>query len=360
MPAPEPRPGVLDITPYKGGASKAAGAARVYKLSSNESALGASPAALEAIRANAEAPERYPDGSATELRAALAALHGLEADRIVCGAGSDEVLQLLCRAYLGPCDAIVQSEHGFLVYAIAATGCGARVVKAPERDLTTDIDAVLAAVDSDTKIVFVANPNNPTGTWIPRADLLRLRDGLPDGVILVVDAAYAEYMDDPDYEDGFDLARNRDDVVVTRTFSKIYGLGGLRLGWGYCPPAVADVLNRIRGPFNVASTALAAGLAALGDQAFVERNRAHNAAERARLVAALEARQFVVTPSAGNFVLVRVPGDGRARALHDRLAAGGVLVRDVAAYGLPEHLRVSIGSTEANDAFLAALDGSAP
>ena len=358
MTAPTPRPGILDITPYKGGASKSAGAARVWKLSSNESALGASPKAIAAHEAASSELERYPDGGASDLRASLAALNGIDAERIVCGAGSDEILQLLCQAYLGPGDAIVQSEHGFLVYAIAATACGARVIKAPERELTTDVDALLAAVDDTTRIVFVANPNNPTGTWVSSAEIARLRAGLPDGVLLVIDAAYAEYMDDPAYDVGIDLARDRDDVVVTRTFSKIYGLGALRLGWGYCPAAVADVLNRIRGPFNVTAPALAAGLAAVGDQTFVARNRAHNTAERARIATALAERQIATTPSAGNFVLAHFPDADRAASVISRLAARGVLVRGVAAYGLPAAVRISIGSTEANDALIAALDGA--
>jgi len=356
MTAPTPRPGVLDITPYKGGASSAPGGGPVWKLSSNESALGASPAAIAAYEAAGAALERYPDGSAKALREAIAQTCGLDAKKIVCGAGSDEILQLLCRAYLGPGDAILQTEHGFLVYGIAATGCGARVVKACERDLTADVDALLAAIEPDVRIVFLANPNNPTGTWIDKGEVRRLRKGLPEGVLLVLDGAYAEYMDDPAYEAGAALVDERDDVVMTRTFSKIHGLGGLRLGWGYCPPAVADVLNRIRGPFNISAAAIAAGAAAVRDVEFARRNAEHNAAERARLTRALAARGYETTPSAANFVLLEAGGADEADGLVAALAARGVLVRGVAAYGLPTKVRVSVGSVAANDAFLAALD----
>ncbi|HLY54991.1 MAG TPA: histidinol-phosphate transaminase, partial [Stellaceae bacterium] len=268
---PVPRPGILDIAPYVGGESRIAGVDKVIKLASNEGALGPSPRAVAALEAHAGRIHRYPDGSVAELRQALAGKWGIEADRIVCGNGSDELIGLLVRAYAGPGDEIVQSRHGFLMYGIAAKSVGAAVVMAPERDLTADVDAMLAAVGERTRLVFLANPNNPTGTYLPEAEVARLHRGLPEHVVLVLDSAYAEYVARPDYEPGVTLVRHAENVVMMRTFSKIYGLGGLRLGWGYFPPAIADVMNRLRGPFNVSSAAEAAGLAALEDTEFVER-----------------------------------------------------------------------------------------
>lgn len=358
MTSPTPRPGILDIKPYKGGSSKAPGAAKVYKLSSNESALGASPAAMEAYRAAGDHLELYPDGSAAALREAIGALNGLDPSRIVCGAGSDELLQLITKAYAGAGDSVVQSQYGFLVYSIAARACGAQARFAPEKNLTTDVDAMCAAVDETTKIVFLANPNNPTGSYIPSVELRRLREQLPDGVLLVVDAAYAEYMEAPDYEDGARLVEERDDVVMTRTFSKAYGLAGLRLGWAYCPPSVADVINRIRGPFNVTTAALEAGRAALADRDFLARNIAHNRHERERLSQDLARLGLDYVPSVGNFLLVRFPDEDGKRAA-DALAflkRRGVLVREMDPYGLGEYLRISIGPEEANRACLDALE----
>ncbi|MEM9169006.1 MAG: histidinol-phosphate transaminase [Pseudomonadota bacterium] len=349
MTAPQPKPGVLDVAPYVPGAPAAARApVPVYKLSANESALGPSPAAMDAYATAQGALHEYPDGGATALREALAEAHDLDAARIVCGAGSDELLQLLARAYAGPGDAVVQTAHGFLVYAIAAQACGADVRVAPERALTADVDAILEAVDETTRIVFLANPNNPTGTYLPADDLARLHAGLRDDVLLVVDAAYAEYLDAPDYETGAALVDAADNVVMTRTFSKIYGLGGLRLGWAYCPAAVADALNRIRGPFNVSAPAIAAGVAAVGDVDFVARNRDHNRRERARLAQALGALGIDATPSAANFILAHFASPEAAGATRAWLAERGVAVREMAAYGLPSSLRLSIGSTAAN------------
>lgn len=355
MTAPTPRPGILDIAPYVGGAAKAPGAARVYKLSSNESALGPSPKAAEAARAAASSIHLYPDGSAAALREKIAEVHGLDAARIVCGAGSDELLQLLARAYLGPGDSAVQTRHGFLVYALATQGCGAEIRFAPEKNLTADVDAILASIDETTRVVFLANPNNPTGTYIPDTEVRRLREAMPDGALLVLDAAYAEYMEAADYDAGAALVDERDDTVMTRTFSKIYGLGGLRLGWAYCPAPVADALNRLRGPFNVSSAALAAGVAALEDQAFVAKNREHNRRERERLAQQLARLGLDFQPSVGNFILVRFADAATASVVQAALRAGGVIVREMAAYGLADCLRVSVGAEEANTRFIELL-----
>lgn len=357
MAAPVPRPGILDIKPYVGGESHLAGHDRVIKLASNEGALGPNPKAVAAYQAVAPVMHRYPDGAATELRQAIAARHGLDAARIVCGAGSDELLQLLTKGYAGPGDEVLYSRHGFLVYPLAALGCGARPVTAEEVDLTASVDNLLAAVTPRTRIVFLANPNNPTGTYLSSDEMKRLRAGLPENVLLVVDAAYAEYVGRNDYTPGIELVDAGDNVVMTRTFSKIYAMGGMRLGWAYCPPAIADVLNRIRGPFNVTSSALAAGKAAVEDTAFVEMVKVHNDYWRPWVAEELTRIGLEVVPSVTNFVLVRFPaGEGRNAAAADaHLRGRGIIVRAMGSYGLPDCLRVTIGAGEEMQALVAAL-----
>ena len=358
MSAPTPRPGILDISPYVGGASKAPGAEKVYKLSSNESALGVSTIAIDAYKSAADSLHHYPDGAATALRQAIAKTYKLDPAKIVCGAGSDEILQLLTKAYAGEGDNIVQSEHGFLVYALAAKAASAEPRFAPEKNLTTDIDALLSEVDEKTRIVFVANPNNPTGTYVPISALRELREALRDDVILVIDAAYAEYMEVADYDAGASMVDEFNNVVMTRTFSKIYGLAALRLGWGYCPPAIADVLNRIRGPFNINAAALAAGVAALEDQAFVADNRLHNREERDYLSQQLGGMGLEFVPSFGNFILIKFPPDtGRnAKDVLAYLKSAGVIVREMGAYRLDEYLRISIGEKDANRKLVELLE----
>src|SRR5437016_13901067 len=274
--SPVPGPGILDIAPYVGGESKAEGVERPIRLASNESALGPSPKAITAYKALAEEIYRYPDGGAERLRAALGRHHGLDPARIVCGAGSDELIALLLRGYAGPGVEVVYSRHGFLMYPIGALAVGATPIAVPERALTADVDAILARVTERTRIVFIANPNNPTGTCLSADEMARLHAGLPPQVVLAIDAAYAEFVNRNDYEPGIALVNRAENVVMLRTFSKIYALAGLRLGWAYCPPALADVLNRIRGPFNVSAPALAAGVAAVEDVAAPARARAHN------------------------------------------------------------------------------------
>jgi histidinol-phosphate aminotransferase len=348
--APTPRPGILDIAAYVGGEAHAPGGGRQIRLASNEGALGPSPRAVAAYAAVAADIHRYPDGGSTQLREALARHNGLDPSRIVVGAGSDEILALLVRAYAGPGDEVVYSRHGFLMYPIAAKSVGAIPVTAPEIDLTADVDALLAAVTPRTRIVFLANPNNPTGTMLTVDEVRRLHAGLPGDVLLVIDAAYAEYLTRNDYSPGFELVDAARNVVVTRTFSKIYALGGLRLGWCYCPAEIADVLNRIRGPFNVASAAQAAGVAALEDIAFVERSRLHNDACRAWFVEAVVGLGLAVHPSVTNFVLVsfagQAPGKDSSEAARQFLKARGILVRQMTAYGIPDCLRVSIGTDD--------------
>lgn len=357
MASPKPRPGILDLSPYVGGESKLAGVQRIIKLSSNEGALGPSPKAVAAYCAVATEMHRYPDGHAVALRRALALAYGLDGERIVCGAGSDELLQLLVRAYVGPADEVLYSRHGFLIYPIAAMSVGATPVAADEVALTASVDHLLAAVTPRTRIVFVANPNNPTGTYLPAAEMKRLRDGLPEDVLLVIDAAYAEFVQRNDYSAGADLVEACDNVVMTRTFSKIYAMGGLRLGWAYCPGPIADVLNRIRGPFNVSSAALAAGQAAVEDSGFVALAQHHNEYWRGWLADQLTRLGLTVVPSVANFVLVRFPtAAGRDAAAADaHLRSQGLIVRAMGSYGLPDSLRITIGRDDELRAVVAAL-----
>jgi histidinol-phosphate aminotransferase len=347
---PVPRPGVLDIQAYVPGKSAAPGVAKVFKLSSNETPLGASAKAVAAYKAVAEHLHDYPDGSAGELRDAIGRAYGLDPARIVCGNGSDDLLNLLADAYLGPGDEAIHTTHGFLVYPIATLGSGATPVVAPEQNYTADVDAMLARVSERTKVVFLANPNNPTGTYVPFDEVKRLHRALPAHVLLVIDAAYAEYVRRNDYESGIELVATSDNVVMCRTFSKIYGLAALRLGWLYGPAHVVDALNRIRGPFNVNAAAIAAGVAAIEDTAHVERSRAHNERWLAWLSAEIGKLGLEVTPSVGNFVLIHFP-QTKGRSAKDAdalLTSRGCILRGVGAYHLPNALRMTVGSEEAN------------
>jgi len=350
MNRPQPRPGVLDIAPYVPGKSTAPGVAKVFKLSSNETPLGPSANAIAAYRAAGEHLEDYPDGSAAALRDAIGAAFGLDPDRIVCGAGSDDLLNLLARAYLTDGDEGIYTKHGFVVYPIATMGTGAKAVAVPERDFTADVDAILKAVTPKTKIVFLANPNNPTGTYVPFDEVKRLQKSLPAHVLLVLDAAYAEYVQRNDYESGIELVATTDNVVMTRTFSKIYGLASLRLGWMYGPAHVVDAINRIRGPFNVNGPAIAAGVAAIRDTAHVEKSRAHNTRWLAWLTEEIGKLGLPVTPSAANFVLIHFPETkGRTAKEADAfLTKRGLILRQVGVYKLPNALRMSVGTEEAN------------
>ena len=358
MSGPKPGPGILDIAPYIPGRAEGEGDGPVHKLSSNESPLGASPKAREAFRALADRLEFYPDGAAHDLRDALAARHGLNPERIICGNGSDELLELIAHAYLQPGDEAIHTEHGFLVYPIAIRANGATPVVAPEKNLTADVDAILERVTERTKIVFLANPNNPTGTYLPFDEVKRLHAGLPESCLLVLDAAYAEYVRRNDYEAGIELVSQAENVVMTRTFSKAYGLAGLRLGWLYGPPGVIDVLNRVRGPFNVNAAALAAGVAAVEDAAHLERAVAHNEKWLPWLSEKLTALGLEVTPSAGNFLLVHFPAEEEHSAAQADafLVRRGLILRAMGAYGFPNALRLSVGTEEANRALVAALE----
>ena len=350
---PQSKPGILSIQPYVGGKSKADGATRTIKLSSNENPWGPSPHAVEAYAAQAANLHRYPDGGHLALREAIAEVHGLPAEQLICGAGSDELLGLLTHAYAGAGDEVLYSAHGFLMYKIYALANGATPITAPENDLHTDVDALLAAVTPRTKIVFLANPNNPTGTVIPFSEIRRLRAALPESVILGLDGAYAEYIDDATYEAGESLIRENTNTVMFRTFSKIYGLPALRLGWAYAPAHIIGVMNRVRSPFNVTSPALAAGIAAVRDQAYVTAMRTKNTAERRRLAHSMKPLGWERVPSAANFVLVKF-GE-HVQPLNRFLTENGLIVREVAGYGLPEYLRLSVGTTEENTLLIDAI-----
>jgi histidinol-phosphate aminotransferase len=354
---PQPRAGVLDIEPYVPGKSSAPGVAKVFKLSSNETPLGPSPLAIEAYKKAAAHLEDYPDGAASALRDAIGRTFGLDPARIVCGAGSDDLLNLLARAYLADGDEAIHTTHGFLVYAIATLGTGARPVIAPETKYTASVDAILAAVTKKTKMVFLANPNNPTGSYVSFDEIKRLHRNLPAQVVLVLDAAYAEYVRRNDYESGIELVATSNNVVMTRTFSKIHGLAALRLGWMFGSAPIVDAINRIRGPFNVNGPAIMAGIAAIEDHAHQERAREHNDRWLGWLTGELQKLGLTVTPSVANFLLIHFP-ETRGRTAKDAdafLTARGLILRQVGSYKLPNALRMTVGSEEANRLVVGAL-----
>lgn len=359
MSAPKPIPYLLEVAPYVGGESEIVGVERVIKLASNEGAFGPSPKAIEAITDSASEYHRYPDGDFTALRTALAEKYDLPFENLICGSGSDELISLLCRAFAGPGDEILISAHGFAMYPIYGKTVGATIVAAPEKNITTDVDALLERVSENTKLLFIAVPNNPTGTYIPISEVKRLRDNLREDVLLVLDGAYAEYVDLPDYSPGAELVADGDNVVMLRTFSKMYGMGGMRLGWGYCPDQVIDVLNRLRSPFNVSYPSQAAGIAALGDDAFVQMSRDHNDKWLKWTTETLRDIGLTVPDSVCNFILARFPNEsGRnsnAEAADEFLKSKGIIVRRMGGYGLPDALRISIGLEDEMRAVTDAL-----
>lgn len=355
--SPSPKPWIAAIHTYVPGKSAGADGRPLVKLSANENPLGCSPQAL-AARGQAAHPALYPDGDSTALREALGRMHAIDPARIIMGAGSGELLYLAASAYAGPGDEVLFSQYAFSLYDIVARRCGAEPVEAPARAYGTDVDALLAAVTERTRVVLVANPNNPTGTYLPRAEIARLHAALPAGVLLVLDQAYAEYVA-PELDDGsLELAASQPNVLVTRTFSKAYGLAGERVGWGTGPQAVIEVLNRIRGAFNVSNEAQAMALVALADQDFVAHSRQHNAAVRSRFVTALEAlgnHGVSVVPSEANFVLVLFEGRLSGEAAYHGLSEAGYIVRWLPGQGLGHALRITIGTAEQMDAIAAIL-----
>ncbi len=353
--APAPRAAVFSVAPYVGGESKLPGIAQPLKLSSNEGAFGPPPGAIRAMADAAATMHRYPDGGSVALRQAIGDTFGLDPARIVCGNGSDEIITLLIQSYGGPGTELIMSAHGFSIYEIAGKLAGCTVKKAMETDLTTDVDAILGLVTPQTTQVFIANPNNPTGTMLKQADMRCLREHLRPDILLVIDAAYAEYVEHPDYDPGTALVEAGTNTVMTRTFSKIFGLGGARLGWGYAPEAIVDVLNRVRPPFPVNAFAAAGGIAALREPGWLEQGRAHNTQAKRRLSERLTQAGLRVYPSAANFILVDFTTSERAIAADEHLRGQGIIVRRVASYGLPHCLRITIGLDEECARVAAAL-----
>ena len=351
----QPKPGILDIAPDVGGKSKIEGVAEPMKLSSNENALGAGEKAREAYAAAVGNIHMYPDGRAMKLRDAVADHHGLEPERLIFGNGSDEVFALLNQTYLTPGDNIVTGQYGFLAYRISALANQAQVKLAPEPNFKAEVDALLDQVDDRTRIVYISSPSNPTGSYNTAEETRRLHAALPPHILLVIDEAYAEFVTAPDWETSFPLARDAENIVVTRTFSKIHGLGGLRIGFGYAPLKVCEAVDRIRLPFNVSVPGLDAAVAALGDEAHQKASRDLVETWRPRLTQAIKGFGFDVFPSAGNFVLVRFADAAKAAAANDYLNTKGIIVRPVGGYGLPDCLRITVGTEDQNRAVLDAL-----
>ncbi len=341
----QPQPGIMEIALYQGGASHLDGVRNVLKLSSNENPLGPSDAAKEAVVRASHDLHRYPPTDHAALRQAIGEVWGVDSDRVFCGVGSGEVLKLLSEAYAGPGTEIVFTEHGFSMYPIYAHACGATPVVVAEHERVVDVDAILAACTDTTRLVFIANPANPTGTMVGAAEIARLADGLPPQALLVLDGAYAEYVDG--FDAGKTLVETRENVVMTRTFSKIYGLGGMRVGWGYGPQPVIDVLNRIRGPFNLSGAALAAAEAAVRDTDHTEKCRIENAKWREWMATALAELGVPSDTSTANFVLARFTDEAEAKACDAHLRSEGIIVRQVAGYGLPHCLRITVGDESA-------------
>ncbi|WP_147109114.1 histidinol-phosphate transaminase [Tateyamaria sp. syn59] len=348
-----PQPGIMDIALYQGGASHLAGVSEVLKLSSNENPAGPPPAAIDALSQAARDMHLYPSTDHAALRTAIAEVWTVDADRVICGVGSDEVLQFVTQAFSGPGDEIIHTAHGFSMYPILANMAGATPVCVPEADRVVDVDAILGAVTERTRIVLLTNPGNPTGTRLPDEEIVRLADSLPEHVILVIDGAYTEYAEG--YDGGRGLAETRPNVLMTRTFSKIYGLGGLRVGWGYGPKDMIDVMTRIRQPFNLSTVALAAAEAAVRDVQWVEACAELNADQRARLTGALRQLGLACDDSDTNFVLARAASVAEADEAEAALNADGILVRRVGGYGFPEGIRITVGNAEQTGRVIAAL-----
>ena len=363
MASPKPLAGLSRVAPYVAGESEIKGQKKVIKLAANEGPFGPSPATVEALLKAANDYHRYPDGDSRQIRQILAERHNLIFDQLICGCGSDELINLICRSYAGPGDEILYSAHGFAMYPIYGLTVGAEIVSAPETNITVDVDNLLDAVTERTSLVFVANPNNPTGTYLPEAELRRLHAGLRDDILLVIDCAYAEYIEEPDYVNGLDMVDEYENVVVLRTFSKIYGMGGIRLGWGYFPPEVGDIINRIRSPFNVSYPAQASGVAALKDIEFIKMSQAHNKKWLAWTTEQLRDLGLTVPESYANFVVARFPQAADATLIEKRdagsassfLKSKGIIVRQLDGYGLPDAIRISIGLEEDMRKVVSAL-----
>lgn len=354
-----PRRGILDVPPYPLAEPVVADGRPYIMLASNECAAEPGPLALAAFGSASEALRPYPDGSAAPLRHAIASQFGLDTRKIVCGNGSEELIGLLLLAYCNTESEVIHSRYGYLLFRTAARIVGAQPVAAEEPDMRVDVDSLLAAVTPRTRVVFVANPNNPTGFCLQRTEVERLRRGLRDDILLVLDAAYAEYAMSEDYDAGAALVDATDNTVMLRTFSKIHGLAGLRVGWCYAPTDVADVLHRVRPPTNISGIAQRVATAALQDQSRLALLRTQNAAERARFSGILRAQGATVYPSEGNFVLARLDDARRANELYTHLKAQRILVRPMTAYGLADCLRFTIGGPDTMDTVISAIQNRA-
>ena len=354
MTAPKAHDWIQEMAPYVPGRSTVEGIEEPVKLSSNESVFGASPNAVEAFRATSDNLMRYPDANSNDLRDAIAGTYGLEADKIICGAGSDELLTLLIHTYAGPGDEVIYSQYGFMVYPIQTRAVGATGIAVPNKNWAADIDGIIEAVSEDTKIIFIDNPNNPTGAYNTWTEIERLHAAIPESVVLVLDAAYAECVTEDDYEAGESLVARADNVIMTRTFSKMYALAGLRVGWAYGAPEIIDMLNRVRMPFNVCVPGHPAAIEAVKDQAHLEASVAFNTRWRNWLTLEFGALGLQAVDSQTNFVLVEFPkGNKCAAACNEFLTSRGYLVR--ALPPLPDHLRVSIGTEDQNKGLIALI-----
>ncbi|GHF11744.1 histidinol-phosphate aminotransferase 2 [Kordiimonas sediminis] len=352
---PQAHPWIMNLNPYVPGKASLDNGRPVVKLSANESVFGPSPAALEAARTAADDICRYPDGGSHALRHAIADVHSLDADRIVCGAGSDDLLTLLIHAYAGPGKEVIYSQYGFMVYPLVTESVGATGIAVPNKNWAADVDGILDAVTDNTTLVFIDNPNNPTGAYLNWDEIKRLHSSLPAHVLLVLDAAYAECVTAEDYKAGEELVDAFDNVVMTRTFSKMYALAGLRVGWAYAPAAVVDILNRIRMPFNVCLPGQYAAIAAMQDQAHLKASVEFNREWRNWVRARLMALGLDVVESETNFLLIEFPDESpfTAKEANAYLMDNGYILRHLGF--LPNHLRLSIGTEEQNRAVVELL-----
>ena len=341
----KPQPGILEIALYKSGDTKIAGVSEILKLSSNESPYGPSDLAKEAFARTAATLHRYPSTDHADLRSAIADVHGLDSEKIICGVGSDEVLQFIAQCYAGPGDDVIYTEHGFSMYPLLARAVGATPVCVAEKDRRVDVDAILDAITAKTRIVFITNPGNPTGTVLSADELKRLAEGVPESALLVLDGAYTEFAEG--FDGGVSLVDAHENVLMTRTFSKAYGLGGLRIGWGYAPIEIIDVLNRVRQPFNLSPTQLETAQAAVRDQSWLQKTVDNNAKNRSWLVAALREIGVEADDSQSNFVLARFASADEAAGCDAALREDGIIVRGVAGYGFANGLRITVGDESA-------------
>ena len=338
-----PKPGILSIPKYVGGKNRSDGFDQPIKLSANENPYGPSPRAIKAFLSAKGSLGVYPDGDHSDLRKAIAEVMVIDSDKIICGAGSDEILHFLCQCYAGQDDEVIYTEHGFAMYRISALAVGAKPIEVLENNRHADIPAIIKACNNKTKLIFLANPNNPTGTFIEPDEINKLAKSIPDHTLLVIDGAYAEYI--KDFDSGLRLAEERDNVFITRTFSKIYGLGSLRVGWGYGPKNVIDALKRVKGPFNLSTAAQVAATAAIRDTEYVHKCREDNLRLREYLSLELKKINIHSDRSFANFLLLQFFDSNVANSADKYLNKNAIIVRNVSNYKLESYLRISVGTS---------------